>query len=87
MAKRMTKKEIVSEIEKTFREHPSMEVVVSDMGLRNTRWGLHGYCLCWQYDRIMVRPWSGANTYWATDLTKRKKSELADLMERTWKSI
>ena len=87
MAKKMTKKEIIAEIEKTFREHPTIEVVVKDMGLRNKRWGLHGYCLCWACNTIMVRPYSTSVTYWYTDLMKLKKAQLATIMERTWSEI
>lgn len=87
MAHKMTKQEMVNEIEKTFKEHPDMEVVVAEYNFRNARWGLHGYCLCLSFDNLMLRPWSGANTYWKADLMKLKKQQLADLMEKTWKSI
>ena len=87
MAHKMTKQEMVNEIEKTFKEHPDMEVVVTEYNLRNTRWGFHGYSLCLNFDELMLRPWAGANTYWKADLMKLKKQQLAELMEKTWKSI
>lgn len=87
MANKMTKQEMVNEIEKTFKEHPNMEVVVAEYNFRNERWGLHGYCLCLNSDNLMLRPWSDANTYWKADLMKLNKRQLAELMEKTWKSI
>ena len=83
----MTKQEMVNEIEKTFKEHPNMEVVVAEYNFRNARWGLHGYCLCLNSDNLMLRPWSDANAYWKADLMKLNKRQLAELMEKTWKSI
>ena len=87
MAKKMTKKDIISEIEKTFREHPDMEVVVKDYGFRNTRWGMHGYALCWFCNTIMVRPWSTSTCFWKANLMALKKPQLAEIMEKAWKSI
>jgi len=83
----MTKQEMVNEIEKTFKEHPNMEVVVSDYNLRNERWGLLGYCLFLSFDILMLSPWPNAKTYWKADLMTLKKQQLAELMEKTWKSI
>lgn len=79
----MTKKEIIAEIEKAFSEHPTIEVVVKDMNIKNTRWGLRGCCLCWDCDRIMVRPWSTAGACWTTDLMKLKKAQLETILSRT----
>lgn len=87
MVHKKTKQEIINEIKKTFNEHPGMEAVVAEYNLRNTRWGLHGYCLCLKFDELVLRPWSGAGAYWKADLMKLKKQQLADLMEKTWKSI
>ena len=83
MAK-LTKKQMIEEIEKAFRENPNMEVIVKDFPIRNTRWGLHGYCLCWHFDRIMVRPWSGANTYWCTDLMQLRKWQISCILLRCY---
>lgn len=87
MAHKMTKQEMVNEIEKTFKEHPDMEVVVAEHNFRNARFGLIGYCICLHCDKLMLRPWSGANTYWKFDIIKLKKQLIAELMEKTLKSI
>lgn len=80
--KKLTKKEIISQIENVFREHPCLEVNVNDMPFRNGRWGFHGYCLCLKFDHVMVKPWSGADTYWLTDLMKQTKENLNTILER-----
>ena len=87
MAHKMTKQEMVNEIEKKFKEHPDMEVVVTEYDFRNARWGLNGYCLCLNCGRLMLRPWSGANVYWKAEIIKLNKQQLAELMEKTLKSI
>lgn len=84
---KMTKQAMINEITKTLKEHPDKEVVVSKYNIRNGRWGLHGYCISWMYDKIMAKPWAGANVSWAVDLSKLNKEQIGELMEKAWKSI
>lgn len=83
----MTKKELISTITNFLKEHKDREVIVKDFSvLRNGRWGMHPYCICYQegdaYNAVFVRPWSGANVYWRARLEELTKSELLDIVAR-----
>ena len=81
----MTKKELISTITNFLKKHKDMEVIVKDFSaLRNGRWGMHPYCICYQdaYNAVFVRPWSGANVYWRARLEKLTKSELLGIVAR-----
>lgn len=80
-----TKKELVTIITNILKEHPEKEVVVTryQNKLRNGRWGLHCYSLCYRYDKVMCRPWSGADCYWDARLDERLlKNDLLDITGR-----
>ena len=81
----MTKKELISTITNFLKKHKDMEVIVKDFSaLRNGRWGMPPYCICYQdaYNAVFVRPWSGANVYWRARLEKLTKSELLGIVAR-----
>ena len=79
----MKKSDIIKEITNILYNNKDKEVKVAEFGkLRNGRWGLHAYCLCYNFMGIYARPWSGADTYWSVDLTKLKKDELLTILSR-----
>ena len=80
----MTKKEAIETIEMILSEHPEKEVCVAKYQneLRNGRWGMHAYTLCWRYDKLVCRPWSGANCYWGARLERLKKDNVLDILGR-----
>ena len=76
----MTKKEMIEGITEALKGNPEKEVVVKQYNLMNKRWGYHGYCLVYQHDRLMLKPWSGANVSWVADLSKLKKGQVAEIL-------
>lgn len=80
----MTKKEAIETIETILSEHPEKEVCVVKYQneLRNGRWGMHAYSLCWRYGKLVCRPWSGANCYWEARLERLKKDNVLDILGR-----
>jgi hypothetical protein len=84
MARQTTKKDLIGIISNILKEHPEKEVVVKgyQYKLRNGRYGLKAYSLCYHSEGIFARPWSNANVYWQVDLTKLLKTELQDITGR-----
>ena len=84
MAK-MTKKELITLISDFLMLHPEKEICVVKYQnkLRNGRWGLHAYSICYKdmapAATIYCRPWAGANCYWRAGLERLKKDELLDI--------
>lgn len=86
---RTTKKQLISIIFNTLKEHPEKEVVITKYQnkLKNGRWGYHAYSLCamenivdgWQ---LYVLPWAGAKMCWRPNLNKLKLTELQDIVGR-----
>lgn len=76
----MKKEEIIKKIAERLSN--GSEIVVSEMGFRNGRWGLHGYCLCLMQGEVYVRPWAGANVYWRANLEGLKKEKLLQILNK-----
>ena len=81
---RVTKKQIIDGITNTLKNNPGSEVCISKYQnkLRNGRWGLHAYALCYNSGEVMCRPWAGANVYWRADLTRLTRDELEEISGR-----
>ena len=75
---RITKKELIEKITETLKNNPEIEVYVPLLQnkLRNGRWGLHAYALCYNSGEVMCRPWAGADCYWRARLERLTKTEL-----------
>lgn len=79
-----TKARILNSISAVLKANPDKEVCVTryQHKLRNGRWGLHAYSICYNDGEIMCRPWSGANVYWRARLDERlTKKEMLDVWE------
>ena len=81
---RTTKKQLISIITNILKEHPGKEVYIPRLQnkLRNGRWGLHAYSLCYNSDKVMCRPWAGAEVYWDARLERLCKNDLQDITGR-----
>lgn len=78
----MTKTEIITDITSLLRTHGG-EVVVKDFSaLRNGRWGMHAYCIKYQYGTVTVLPFSGSNASWLADLRKLTVTQLLVIKNR-----
>ena len=84
----MTKKEIITAISDYLMLHPEKEICVVKYQnkLRNGRWGLHAYTICYMNmapeDTVYCRPWAGANCYWRADLMRLNKTELLEIFNQ-----
>ena len=85
---RTTKKQLIDLITDFLKEHPEKEinVVKYENKLRNGRWGYHAYSICYRFDNVMCRPWSGACNYWNARLERLKLSELQDIVGKCFAS-
>ena len=79
---RTTKKELISIITNILKDNPEKEVFIPKYSndLKNGRWGLQAYSLCYSNGEVMCRPWSGANCYWRARLDELKLAELQDIV-------
>ena len=79
---RTTKKQLIGIIFNILKEHPEKEVCVVKYQneLRNGRWGLHAYSICYRNETIYARPWSGAEVYWNARIERLKLAELQDIV-------
>ncbi len=82
---RTTKKQMIEVISTILKDHPEKEICVAKYQnkLRNGRWGLHAYAICYESGSVMCRPWSGANCYWNARLERLTKEELEDIVGKT----
>ena len=76
-----TKKQLIEKITEFLKGNSKREIYIVKYQnkLRNGRWGLHAYTICFDSGEVMCRPWSGANVYWRADLKKLTKVELLDI--------
>lgn len=85
---RTTKKELISIITGILNANEEKEVCVVkyEKKLRNGRYGLRAYALCWRdmfhngEGKVYARPWSGATLYWEAPLDRLKLAELQDIV-------
>ena len=85
---RTTKKQFIEMITDFLKEHPEKEinVVRYENKLRNGRWGLHAYSICYRFDNVMCRPWSGADKYWNARLERLERDDLEIVLGKCFAS-
>lgn len=81
---RITKKDLIEFITNTLKANPDKEVCIVKYQneLRNGRWGLHAYSICYRNETIYARPWSGAEVYWNARIERLKLAELQDIADK-----
>lgn len=81
---RLTKTQLIETITTLLKNNPDKEVCVVKYQnkLRNGRWGMHAYTLCYDSEKVMCRPWAGANMYWKANLERLTFAELLDIMNK-----
>lgn len=81
---RLTKTQLIETITTLLKNNPDKEVCVVKYQnkLRNGRWGMHAYTLCYDSEKVMCRPWAGANVYWSARLERLTFAELLDIMNK-----
>ena len=79
-----TKKQLIYIITEFLKGHPEKELYTPRQTnkLRNGRWGMHCYCLCYREGKVCCRPWAGADIYWDARLERLNKDDLSDLVGR-----
>lgn len=79
----MTKKQQIEFITDFLKEHKEKEIVVKHHAkLRNGRFGMHPYCICYNSGEVMCRPYTSANVYWSANLQRLTRDELNDIIGR-----
>lgn len=82
---RITKSQLMDEIEKSLKSNPSMRINVKTYPrLKNGRWGLKPYEVGYDVSTksIMVYPFSGSIASWLFDANKLRVPELREIKSK-----